>query len=58
MCASILTFCLLHLIGETENVCGLSSPTELVFAELCLSVNETIAVVDYGAAGWSLLIGN
>lgn len=43
--------------GKTEDVCGLRPPTDLVPAELCLSVNETLDIVDYGAAGWSLLIG-
>lgn len=40
------------------DVCGLSSPSDLVPAELCLTVNATIDIVDYGAGGWSLLLGN
>ena len=42
-------------IGTTEDRCGPSS--EILPAELCLSVNETLDIVDYGAGGWSLLLG-
>lgn len=52
-CISVLL-----IAGETEDVCGLQPPTGLVPAELCLSVNETMAIVEYGAAGWASLIGS
>lgn len=43
--------------GATEDPCSLRPPTSIVPAEVCLSVNETIGLVEYGAGSWSFLLG-
>ena len=45
------------LLGETVGVCYVENPSEVLPAELCVTMNQTIELVNFGAGGWSLLVG-
>lgn len=42
------------IVGETVDLCA---PDPNVLAELCITVNETVSLVNFGAGSWSFLLG-